>query len=190
MTTVSVDCPREEVPDLVRRAFERTDSIRLYYVSADRAVGKTGVRRFNWGERVVVEFATNERGGTDLSVRVEPEVKSGFGWSATPLEPEVLGQLTAVADSTGTGRPERPATDGEVERVTSLPSGTITASIFLAVVLLYVLASNALTGFEVLDLLDGPFSYGLLALWYGLVCAVALLAALLYEGTLRQRLPA
>jgi len=188
MTTVSVDCPREEVPDLVRRAFERTDSIRVYYVEADRAIGKTGVRRFNWGERVVVEFTANEQGGTDLAVRVEPEVKFGFGWSATPLEPEVLGQLTAVADSAGE-RPDSPTTDGEVERVASLPSGTVTASVFLGVVFVYILASNTLTGFEILDLLDEPFSYGLLILWYGLVCSLALLAAILYEGTLRQRLP-
>lgn len=189
MTTVTVDCGPGEASDLVRQAFERTDAIRLYHVGTDRAVGKTGTRRFNWGERVVVEIAANGQGGTDLSVRQEDEVDLSFGWSATPLEPQVVDTLRTVADLTGDGGFERLPTDGEVESVSSLPSGTVAAGLFVGVVFTYVFASNALTEFEVLELLDGPLSYGLLALWYAFICTTALLVVWLYEGTLKQRLP-
>ena len=203
MTTVSLDCSREAAADLVRAAFERTEALRLYHVGDDRAIGKTGIGPFSWGERVVVEFAEHSEGQTDLSVRGEREVPFNITASAATVEADVLDELAALADAGGANAVEggdaaddsareRTATTAttEVPRVEDLPSGTVSMGLFLGVFLPLIFVPTMLLGTDVFDLVNEPvLSAGFLLAWFALIGAAGTLATWYYEGTLRQRLP-
>lgn len=198
MTPVSVNGSREEAANLVRDAFERTEAIKLYHVGDGRAIGKTGIGLFSWGEQVVVDFSENGEGGTDLSVRGEREVPFNITASAVSVEAAVSDELAALAGVAGSHdamdrkpREQTTATETkEVPQVEDLPSGTVSMGLFLGVFLPLVFLPTILVGIDVFELVDEPvLSAGVLVAWFALMGVAGTLATWYYEGTVQQRLP-
>lgn len=191
MTTVTVDRSSEAATDLVREAFERTEAIKLYHVGDSRAVGKTGVGLLSWGERVVVEYSEAGAEQSALSVRGEREVPFNITASVADVEADVLDELAALAGTENpTGGNRTPTQTTEVPRAEDLPSGTVSAVLFLGVFLPLVFVPTALLGTDIVEIVDQPvLSIGFLAVWFALIGSAGMLVTWYYEGTLRQRLP-
>ena len=206
MQTVTVDCPREEAGATVRAAFEQTDAIRLYHVGENRAIGKTGVRRVSWGERVVVEFAGTGDGGIEFTVRAEKEVRANATADPEAVESAVLDQLVRAdpeQDTTGTSEDPGEDTAGaggstdtrEVPHPEDLPSGRRAAVLFLGLFMPLLSVSAVLLGTRTVRAIASG-SLARLLLFLGgfllvavLVGGVGMLVTWYDEGTLRQRLP-
>ena len=204
MQTVTVDHPREEADAVVRAAFEQTDAIRVYHIGENRAIGKTGVRRVSWGERVILEFAGDGDSGTEFSVHTEKEVSENVMADPETVESAVLdglvrashGEDTTRARSLGedTTRGDGSTNTREVTHPGDLPSGRRAALLFLGLFLPLISVPAALLGADVIEatvsgsLMRIPLFLGLFSLWAALAGGVGLLVTWYHEGTLRQRL--
>jgi hypothetical protein len=192
MPTVTLDRSRDETLDLVTAAFERTDGIRAYHVEDDRVVGKTGVRLFSWGERVVVDLTERGPETTELSVEADREVSFNITANAPKFESRFLDALAALRDGT-----EQPATTQTTSETKEAPSAEALPAGTRSMVLFVVLFIPAVTvpwffigtdfGFNVVE--EFVPSIVVMVAWYLLVATVAYLALWYYEGTFWQRLP-
>jgi hypothetical protein len=195
MQTVTVDCPREEAGAAVRAAFERTDAIRVYYVGENRAIGKTGVGRVSWGERVVVEFTGTGDGRTEFSVRAGREIRRNLTADPSTVESAVLGHLARARSGQDAAEASGVTDTREVTHPDDLPSGRRAVLLFLGLFLPLVsvpaalLGANAVGAIASVSLVRLPLFLGLFLLWVALVGGLGLLVTWYHEGTLRQRLP-
>jgi len=195
MQTVTVDCSREEVGAVVRAAFERTDAIRVYYVGENHAIGKTGVGRVSWGERVVVEFTGTGDGRTELSVRAEREVRKNVTAAPETVESAVLDQLARARSGQNAAEASGLTDTREVMHPDDLPSGRRAALLFLGLFLSLVSVPAALLGANAVgaiasgSLVRLPLFLGLFLIWVLLVGGVGIAVTWYEEGTLQQRLP-
>jgi hypothetical protein len=185
MPTVTLDRSREDARLLVAAALERTDDISQYHVGEDRAVGKTGVSLFSWGERVVVEVTGVGPDQTELAVAGEREVWTNITSRPGSVESDFLDQLRDLrgCDSAdlAVDTPKRVADPDD------LPAGTVALGLFLVVFLPLMMLptlffTTDLLGNSLLVLAGG-------VVWVIGVAVLAYLTTWYYEGTFWQRLP-
>ena len=185
MQAVTVDRSREDARALVAAAFERTDDISQYHLGEDRAVGKTGVSLFSWGERVVVEFTDVGPDQTELAIEGEREVWTNITSRPGSVESDFLDTLADLRERDPADLPVN--TPKRVADPDDLPAGTVALGLFLVVFLPLMMLP---TLFFATDLLGNSLLvFAVSLVWVIIVAVLAYLTTWYYEGTFWQRLP-
>lgn len=84
MTTLVLECSREDAKTLVKSAFEITRGIKQYNDDGPRIVGKTGMSLGSYGESVIVEIPEAQTSDTETMVSVTADKEVSMNITANP----------------------------------------------------------------------------------------------------------
>lgn len=97
-----LEYPRDEAKTLVKLALENTDTIKTYFDSGPKIIGKTGphtvgVFSLSYGEKLVIEIPEVQSSDDETRIEVSGERVFGFNAASDPdkIESEFTNELSA-----------------------------------------------------------------------------------------------
>lgn len=84
MTTLVLECSREDAKALVKSAFEMTPGIKQYHDDGPRIVGKTGMSIGSYGESIIVDVPEAQSNETETMISVTADKEVSVNITANP----------------------------------------------------------------------------------------------------------
>jgi hypothetical protein len=84
MTSLVLDCERDDAKILIKAAFENTRGIKQYHDDGHRIIGKTGMGIGSYGENITVEIPEQQSSDSETMISVSADKEVSMNVTANP----------------------------------------------------------------------------------------------------------